>query len=154
MADAPAPLAGVTELADWIGDAIPADTASSKRALLCLRLASSLVREEAGRTWLNSDGTLVTPVPEAASLVTLYCAGRIFDNREAQTRGGLDIYSEGWKVDEAGAYLTASEKRQLAGFKTRAFGGLSTVTTTREPEGPNASGYVPTSTPGVFFPWY
>lgn len=151
---APETLAGVPELADWIGEAIPPDTVEYKRAAMCLRLASALVRKESGRTWTGDAGELVASVPEDAVMVTLYCASRVFDNRNAQTRGGLDDYSEAWKVDESGAYLTATEKRMLAPFKTTGFGGLGTVSTTRgEPYGP-AAGWVPTGTPNVEFPWY
>lgn len=149
----PEPLAGVTELADWIGEAIPAESAEFRRAELCLRLASALVRKESGQTWVDAAGALVTP-PEDAVLVTLYCASRVYDNRNAQTRGGLDDYSEGWKVDESGAYLTVSEKRMLAPFKSSGFGGIGTVATTRGGFVPNADGWVPTDTPNVLFPWY
>ena len=147
------PLASVEELADWLGESIPVDSIEDKRAAMCLRAASALVRKESGRTWLAEDGTLVNPLPEDVKMVTLYCASRVFDNRNAQTRGGVDDYSEGWKVDEAGAYLTASERRMLAPFQTSGFGGLGVVSTTRvEPR--TTSGWVPTDTPDVFFPWY
>ena len=153
MAVTPAPLAGVTELADWIGEPIDAESADGKRALMCLRLASALVRQESGRTWLEDDGQLVTPVPEQAVMVTVYCASRVFDNREAQIQGGLDDSQAGWKVEESGAYLTATEKRMLAGFRAAGRTGLGTVATTRG-EGPIAgTGWVPTDTPSVYFPW-
>lgn len=147
------PLASVEELADWLGETIPIDSAEDKRAAMCLRAASALVRKESGRTWLLDDGSLVEPLPEDVKMVTLYCASRIFDNRNAQTRGGVDDYSEGWKVDEAGAYLTASERRMLAPFRGSSVGGLGVVSTTRS-EAPVTSGWVPTDTPGVYFPWY
>lgn len=152
---APATLAGVDELADWIGEAIVSDSSEGKRAVMCLRLASALVRKESGRTWLAEDGeTLLHPVPEEAVTVTLYCASRVFDNRNAQTRGGVDDYNEAWKVDESGAYLTVSEKRLLSAFKPSGFGGLGTVSTTRVSLPPAATGWVPTGTPDVYFPWY
>lgn len=150
----PAILAGVDELADWIGEAIAPDTIEGKRAVMCLRLASALVRKESGQTWLTDTGQLVDPVPEDAVMVTLYCASRVFDNRNAQTRGGVDDYNESWKVDESGAYLTVSEKRMLAQFKTAGFGGLGTVSTTRVGPVVGPSGWVPTGTPDVEFPWY
>lgn len=147
-------LAGVSELAEWIGEAIPEDTVDGKRAALCLRVASALVRAESGQTWVDDTGELVDPLPEDIHMVTLYCAGRVFDNRNAQTRGSVDDYSESWKVDESGAYLTATEKRLLAPFKATRFGGLSTVSTTRGEPAPNTAGWVPTPTPDVQFPWY
>lgn len=148
----PTPLAGVHELAEWLGEDITEGTADGKRALLCLRMASALVRDEAGRTWLTSEGELDSP-PDVAVMVTLYCAGRVYENREAQTRGGLDDLSESWKVEEAGAYLTASERRQLAALRG-GVAGLFTIGTTRVDEVVRPSGWVPTDTPGVEFPWY
>lgn len=150
---APTALAEVTDLADWIGEPIEPSSAEGKRAALCLRLASALVRKEAGRTWVKEDGTLDDP-PEEAHMVTLYCASRVFDNREAQTRGGIDDFQEGWKVDEAGAYLTVSEKRMLAPFRGGGHGGLGTVATTRGGFIDSTTVFVPTNTPDVLFPWY
>lgn len=150
----PATLAGVSDLSDWLGEPIAEGSDDAKRAALCLRLASALVRKESGQTWLADDGTL-KDVPEDAFTVTLYCASRVYDNRNAQTSGGLDDYSEGWKVDESGAYLTASEKRLLGALRSsNSFGGLGTVSTTRGGFATGASGWVPTPTPDVFFPWY
>lgn len=150
---APVALATVQELADWIGAPIEANTAEYRRAEQCLRIASALVRTETGRTWLNPDGELLT-VDENAAMVTLYCAGRVFDNREGMTREGIDDWSGSFKVDEAGAYLTATEKRMLSHLGGSTFGGLSTIATTRGECPPNTGGWVPTDTPNVFFPWY
>ena len=149
---APLPLATIQDLSDWLGEPIAEDSAEGKRAAMCLRIASALVRKEAARTWLNESGTLDSP-PEDAVMVTVYCAARVFENPNAQTRGGLDDHTESWKVDEAGAYLTASEKRMLAQFRTAAFGGIGIVTTTRS-EYSAASKTVPTGTPDVELPWY
>ncbi len=145
----PETLAAVTDLADWLGEAIT-DEADIKRAQLCLRLASSLVRSEAGRAW-DGDADVV---PEEAFTVTLYCASRVYENRNAQTTGSLDDYSEGFKVEESGAYLTPSEKRSLARFRVSAWGGLGVVATTRERRPVSDEGWVPTGTEGVVFPWY
>ncbi|MGC5078466.1 hypothetical protein [Agrococcus sp. DT81.2] len=148
----PETLADVSDLADWIGEPIAAGTVDEKRALLCLRLASSLVRVEVGRDWLTETGVLDGAVPDAARMVTLYCASRVYENREAQTRGSIDDFDQGWKVDEAGAYLTASERRMLSGLKRSTTGGLYTVATTRgERHAPGV--WVPTDTPNVYFPW-
>lgn len=151
---APAILAGVSELADWLGEPIVEGSADDKRAHLCLRLASALVRKEAGQTWADDAGNLIDFVPEDAVMVTLYCASRVYDNRNAQTMGAIDDSREGWKVDEAGAYLTESEKRMLSQFKATSFRGLGTVATTRTDTVPASNGWVPTPTPGVEFPWY
>jgi len=150
-----ATLAGVPALGDWLNETIAEDTADAKRALLCLRLASALVRDETGRSFLTADGALVDPVPDSVELVTLYCAGRVYDNREAQTTGGVDDATEGWKVDESGAYLTASERRMLARYRASGSGGgLGSVATTRDAAPVDPGGRVPTPTPGVEIPWY
>lgn len=150
---APKPLAGVAELADWLGEDIAEGTSDHKRALMCLRMASTLVRSEAGKSWLAEDGSSVEGVPEDAVMVTIYCASRVYENREAQTRGGIDDLSESWKVEEAGAYLTVTERRQVAALRGGT-PGLSTVGTTRVEPQAAPGGLVPTGTPGVEFPWY
>ena len=95
-------LATVAELGDWLGEPIADNSAEYKRAELCLRAASALVRDEAGRTWLAA-GRRSRARPGKASMVTLYCASRVFDNREGQNRWNVDDAGGGWKVDEAGA---------------------------------------------------
>jgi hypothetical protein len=152
MAGTPASLVGVTDLADWIGEPIDADSADGKRAAACLRAASALVRHESGRTWLDGDGALVTPLPELASSITLACAARVYENREAQIQGGLDDGSAAWKVEESGMYLTATEKRSLAGLRASGRLRIGTIATTRA-DTSLTGGYVPTDTPGVYFPW-
>lgn len=148
----PKPLAGVSDLADWLGETLTPGTADHNRALLCLRMASALVRTEAGKTWLTAEGELDSP-PEPAVMVTVYSASRAFENREAQTRGGIDDATESWRVDEAGVYLTVSERRQVAALRG-GITGLRTVPTTRVDEVSGPTGLVPTGTPGVEFPWY
>lgn len=147
-------LASVQELADWIGAPIDADTPDYRRAEQCLRIASALVRTETGKTWLDESGVLADPVDENAVMVTLYCAGRVFDNREGMTREGVDDYSGSYRVDESGAYLTATERRMLAHLSAPAFGALGTISTTRGDCLPDSTGWVPTGTPNALFPWY
>lgn len=140
-------LAHPWELADWIGEPITGE-ADERRAEMCLRMASALVRSEVGRPLTD------TPPPEAAVMVTLYCASRIYENRENLSRESIDDWSGERVVAEAGAYLTASERNLLAPLRgERRFGGLGVVATTRG-ELPTATGWVPTGTPGVEFPWY
>jgi len=150
---APETLAGVTELADWLGEPIAVNSADEKRAQLCLRIASALVRKESGQTWLATDGTLVDPLPEDAVMVTLYCASRVYDNRTAQTTSGIDDHNERWIVDEAGAYLTASEKAMLSQFKAGSRRGIGVLETTRQDSVPASAGWVPVED-GPLFPWY
>lgn len=146
------PLVEVQDLADWVGEPITEATPDFKRAEMCIRIASALVRREARQTWVSADGILLD-VPEDAVMVTLYCASRVYDNREAQTRAGIDDHDASFRVDESGAYLTASERRLLSSHRART-GGLSTVATTRSDNDVNALTWVPTDTAGVYFPWY
>ena len=141
-------LAEVEDLADWIGEPIT-EEADVKRAGLCLRIASALVRYEAGRSWTGDGET----VPDSAFMVTLYCASRVYENREAEKQSGVDDHQSSREVLEAGAYLTATEKRQLAKFNKPRHGGLGTVSTTRAECGVHDT-WVPTDTPGVHIPWY
>lgn len=150
--DAPQTLASVVDLAGFIGEAIT-DEADVKRAEWCLRVASGLVRSETGKQWLSESGELVSDLPDTVSLVTIYCASRIYDNREARTTAGVDDFREGWKVDEAGAYLTLSERRQLSDHSAGRGSGIGTITRTKA-EAPSANGWAPTGTPDVEFPWY
>lgn len=142
-------LATVQDLSDWIGEPIPEqeEEREHKRATLCLRIASALVRSEADTTWEEVD------VPEEIFMVTLYCASRVFENREAETQSGIDDWQAARRVLEAGAYLTATEKQMVRRHKRASFGGLGVIATTRD-ERPSVSGLVPTGTPGVEFPWY
>jgi hypothetical protein len=141
-------LAQVEELSDWIGEPIESD-ADRKRAELCLRIASALVRTETGKKWDDANAT----IPDAAVMVTLYCASRVYENREAETQSGVDDWQTSQRVLEAGAYLTASERRMLSALNRPQFRGLGTVSTTRD-EIPEVNGWVPTDTPDVKFPWY
>lgn len=124
-------LATVDDLADWLGEVITADSADGKRASRLLRLASALVRRESGRKWLDEPGGLVADLPEEVVDVTCAVAGRGFTNPNAETSVRLDDYSTYQKVDEAGLYLTDSEKDILSQFSGARFGGLGTVSVER-----------------------
>ena len=80
---APTPLAEVNDLAGWLGESIAAG-ADTVRAGWALRMASALVRAEAGRTWLTEAGALDDP-PEVAVLTTLAAAGRAYVNPDGGT---------------------------------------------------------------------
>lgn len=150
----PETLASVSDLAEFIDETIATGSGDEKRARWCLRLASSLVREETGRTWLDDTGHVADDVPEAAVTVTVYCAARVYDNPQALTTSNIDDRDEGFKVQEAGAYLTASERRMLSRIGASASGGGMWSVTTQRDAPPATTGLVPTGTPDVEFPWY
>lgn len=129
---APTPLASVPDLSDWLGETIGA--AEQQRAGWALRAASALVRQETGKTWLDDNGALLDPLPDDVAVVTLACAARGYINPRgvADASETVDDYShrEQTKVDEAGFYLTESEK-QLLGTLTGATSSIGTISTER-----------------------
>lgn len=129
--------ATVEDLSGWIGESIT-DSNDILRAQGVLRLASSLVRRETHKTWMADDGsTLVAQIPEELQLVTCAVAARGYTNPEAATGDAIDdAQITGRVVDEAGLYLTDSEKRVLATYSASSNRGLSTVTTTRGERSP------------------
>jgi hypothetical protein len=123
------PLASVDDLSRWLGEAID-DAADIDRAEGVLGLASSLVRREVGLTWVT-EGALDADIPDEAVQVTTACAARGYTNPEAEVDGGIDDERSRRVVQEAGLYLTASEKNLLAGLRQSSPAGLGTVATTR-----------------------
>lgn len=131
------PLASVSDLSDWLGEPILGGSADAKRAEGVLRLASALVRRETGRTWTLPDDVdqLLDPLPDDVVLVTLACAARGYTNPRGviDASTGVDDFTERerLRVDEAGMYLSASERDLLSAFAGTANQGMSTVSTTR-----------------------
>ena len=146
------PLASVTDLADWLGEPI-AETEDTKRATSVLRGASSLVRSFTDKTWLVSDA-LDPAMPEDVTLVTIQVAARGYSNPEGWANESADDWRGGGRVvDEAGLYLTASEKAILSAHVRARVTGLGVISTTKALTTDPASGWVPTEG-GPPFPWY
>lgn len=123
------PLASVEDLAGWLGEPI-ADDADKKRAGWLLRRASSLVNEEADR--IRDPWTAAT-VPPGVQEIVLSCAARAYDNPEGWTGERLDDWmGTGKKVDEAGLFLTATERRALLAYAPSGPSGVGILRTTRE----------------------
>lgn len=129
-------LADVTALSDWLGEPIT-EMGDVKRAEGVLRLASALVRRETGKAWATDDEppVLVSPLPEALALVTLQCAARGYTNPDGVQRERIDDHDVSYRGDEAGLYLTASERDLLAPYSGAMNQGLSTVATSRGERG-------------------
>jgi hypothetical protein len=142
------PLAYVDDLVGWLGEPI-SESADVARAEGALGLASSLVRKEAGLTWVTA-GALDSPLPDEAVQVTLACAGRGYTNPEAEVDGSLDDSRSRRIVQEAGLYLTASERSLLASLAVTPHRGLGTVQTTRWD--PDVTG--PYEDERLLPPWY
>lgn len=146
------PLATVVNLSDWIGEPI-AEEEDRKRAEGVLRLASALVRAFVGTRWLTDAGAL-DEVPEDVADVALAVAARGYTNPEGWTGERQDDWGgSGRKVEEAGLYLTASEKVILDEHRPAKVSGLGIVATTRMPTRTPGAGWVPTED-GPLFPWY
>lgn len=133
------PFAVVDDLADWLGESIT-DPVEVKRAEFVLSVASTLVRTETGREWVDSSGSLVSPLPDALKQVTVMAAARAYLNPDGieDVSEGLDDYTvrERRRVQDAGVYLTSAERMMLAGLDRPRFRGLGTVSTTRGDYGP------------------
>ena len=138
-------LAQVAELANYIGEAISYST-DVKQAESFLDAASSLVLSHAGEPgWTDQD------VPQVAKFAVLACAARAYTNPDGWTSEAVDDWrGSGRKVEEAGLYLTASERASLARFRPRR--PFGTVSTTRDPE-LVGRGFVPTPD-GAPILWY
>lgn len=131
-------LATVAELSEWLGEQIggstPEQVADQKRAEWALRMASALVRAESGRSWLDGNGGLLPQIPDQVQLVTLAAAARAYSNPDGGSVVSESIddyqYREA-EQQEAGVYLTASERALLAPFAGGALAGIGTISTTR-----------------------
>lgn len=147
-----APLASVTELADWLGEPIEADSPDAKRAGMVLDFASMLVRDHTGREWTDeaASGTL----PEKVRMVALQVAARGYSNPDSWGNERLDDWGAGGRpIEELGMYLTATEKAILGNFRPRTVSGLGVIRLSRDTEPEGLTGYVPT-VDGPPIPWY
>lgn len=122
------------DLADWLGEDI-SDTADIKRAEMTLAVASSLVRRETGRQWLDEQGNLVNPIPDELAQVTIMSAARAYTNPDGieDVSEGIDDYNvrERRKVQDAGVYLTRAECDLLAGAGGGRFSSIGVLSTYR-----------------------
>lgn len=143
-------LATVADLAAYIGESI-SDEVEQKQAEALLAQASSLVRSEARQpTWgFNHEGK----VPEAAFWVTLSCAARGYTNFEGFEYESVDDWRAGGrKVEEAGLFLTATERRTLQELRP-ARGPLRTVSTFRDSHTMTGTNWTPVKGARSEFPW-
>ncbi|WP_461004713.1 hypothetical protein [Trueperella pyogenes] len=143
-------LATVADLAAYIGEPI-SDEVEQQQAEALLAQASSLVRSEARQpTWgFNREGK----VPEAAFWVTLACAARGYTNFEGFEYESVDDWRAGGrKVEEAGLFLTATERRTLQELRP-ARGPLGTVSTYRDFDTDTGTIWTPVEGTRSKFPW-
>jgi len=117
------PLATVDELSARLP--VGVDLGDNARAAAALEDASTLVRDEAGATWVDDLGVL-TVVPDVVRMIVLEVAGRAL-NRSfvygAEGEGATEV---------GGLYLKSDEKRRLnAAVGTNTRPALWTLPTTR-----------------------
>lgn len=150
---AQAPLADVSALADWLGEPI-VEGVDATRAESVLRAASSLVRRFTEKSWLTPAGDLDPALPEDVALVTIQVAARGYSNPEGWANESLDDWRGGGRiVEEAGLYLTASEKAVLGAHVAARTSGIGVIATTKVAAVSPLDGWVPT-VDGPPFPWY
>lgn len=133
------PFATVAELAEWIGEDIDETSADGKRAAIALRLASNRIRAYTRQEWSDAAGSVLEDLQD----VCITCAGRLYTNPNAETQWTrqIDDAMDGGsrKVDEAGAYLTASEKEtldRLVADQSPVIAGLGVLNTGRGEQEP------------------
>jgi hypothetical protein len=114
-------LASPSDLAAFLNLTIEDDDA---RAELVLRLASGLVRQAAGQTWVDGGGDLAD-VPEVAFAVCLQSAARAWVNPTAASQTSTGPFQSS---HSSGVMLTDDEREQLAPLSGESIGGLSSIT--------------------------
>ena len=142
------PLAAVSDLAAWVGQAIQPD---DPRAGAVLSAASSVVRSYAGQSWTEPGAT----IPDVVSAVVVQVAARAWTNPDGLTSVTIDDGTRRWESGGSGLRLTDSERDLLSEYASGATSGLAVLPTTRG-EGRTGAVYVPTGPPpsGPPFPWY
>lgn len=148
-----APLASREQLAARLPSGIA--TADEARADAVIEDASSLVRAEAGKTWVDDGGALTDDLPDVVVSVVLAAAKRAFVNPEELESVGLDGHTARFRD----VYLTKAERRLVRQAAGRT--GLWTQSTTRldstsTPDLPDVYVdvvYTDGSTPAEPLPW-
>lgn len=112
------PLATVADVEKRLGVPVGSLVAEDLvRAQTALDDSSILVRDEADRDFLASDGVTIAAPPGIVT-VAAQVALRVYLNPEGLTQEGVGDYSSGRQV--VGLYLTAEEKRVIAKAVARA----------------------------------
>ncbi len=125
------PLATVEELEAWLGAEVPGS--SIARADAVLAAASTLVRSETGRPWVDATGDPETfdehhdEIWDALRTVTLQCAGRVWRNPQGAVQTSTGPFADTFdRRAGEGLYLTSPEKSMLVTAVGYATGGEST----------------------------
>lgn len=139
-------LASVLDLSARAGETITDDLAAGA----VLDMASAVVRAYVRTDYVDA------PVPDAARIVTVEVAYRVWRNPDGLIGDGIDDVTRRWSDRSGdGFYLTAAEKLVLDGLRSDGGGGLWTLGVTKNDIDADTA-YVPTGPPpsGYPFPWY
>lgn len=143
------PLATVSDLAAWLGRAIPD---ADPRAGAVLSHASTRVRAYARQTWVDANGDL-TDVPDVVRDVTVRVAARAWRNPENLDSVTLDDGTKRWG-SVRGLALSDEDMEDLAQFRVGALpSGLGILGTYRGDAGLSDTVYVPTGPPPSGYPF-
>lgn len=86
------PLADATALAQWLGVTFSED--DTERAEAVLAAASAVVRAGSGELYVDEEGELVDPLPDAVPVVTVQVAAKMWANPAGvtqETRGPFSV---------------------------------------------------------------
>lgn len=120
-------IASLSEFEERIPGGI--ESQDTLRAEAALKDASALVRDVAGKTWVDDEGALEDDIPDGIVSVVIAAAKRCFINPDGVRSESIDNFQTNYATSSPDVYLTNTERqrvRQLAG-KT----GLWTQPTTR-----------------------
>lgn len=116
-ADAVPPLAPLEDLKERLGYVAWPNEAEESRAASLLDDASELIRDAAGKTWLNNDESAVVDVPRPVQRICVTAAFRAYGNPQALSQRTLGDDSKSY--DRAGldggeaVYLTPTEEARV-----------------------------------------
>lgn len=114
------PLAEVSALEEWLG--VTLTGAEATRAGAVLQHASSAIRAEVGRNFVDSEGDLVEDVPDNIVDLTVRLAARMWANPRGAVQDGVGPFNTTY----GRSLLTDDERDQLSPTSPSA-GGLASV---------------------------
>lgn len=114
------PLADVEALETWLG--VTFTEGETTRAGAVLGHASSTIRSEVGRNFVDADGALIEDIPDHIVDLTVRLAARMWANPKGVTQEGTGPFNVTW----GSGLLTDDERDQLSPTSPTT-GGLSSV---------------------------
>jgi hypothetical protein len=125
-------LADVDQLRAWPGVDVPTEQEAAANAVLAR--ASSVVRRQAGKTWVDTDGALSGVPPEIPGIV-VETAARFWNNPHGASMVVRGPFTEAFsQALEAGVFLTQTQKDDIAAAVSARKSKLWTLGTTRDHE--------------------